>query len=73
VSSRPIGSSPRPTSSGLAGASAADDVPLKHVIAEYRHRAQSVTCVCGWEGSTETTDGRTSPWSRHVAANRTSR
>ena len=44
---------------------------LKHVIAEYKHRAQTVTCVCGWHGSTVTTDGRTSEWSGHVAANRT--
>jgi hypothetical protein len=43
---------------------------LKHVIAEYKHRAQAVTCVCGWQGSTATTDGRHSDWSDHVAANR---
>lgn len=42
----------------------------KHVIAEYRHRAQQVTCVCGWKGSSEMTDGRTSDWSRHVAEGR---
>jgi hypothetical protein len=41
------------------------------VIAEYRHKAQSVTCVCGWEGSSASPDGRTSDWSRHVAASRT--
>jgi hypothetical protein len=46
------------------------NAPLKHVIAEYKHRAQTVTCVCGWHGSTETNDGRTSEWSLHVAANR---
>lgn len=42
----------------------------KHVIAEYRHKQQLVTCVCGWEGSSESPDGRTSDWSRHVAASR---
>jgi hypothetical protein len=47
------------------------EAPLKHVIAEYKHRAQTVTCVCGWHGSTKSLDGRTSDWSRHVAANRT--
>jgi hypothetical protein len=47
-----------------------DEGPLKHVIAEYKHRAQTVTCVCGWEGSTVLADGRTSEWSRHVAENR---
>ena len=40
----------------------------KHVIAEYRHKSQEVTCVCGWVGSSESPDGRTSDWSRHVAA-----
>ena len=24
--------------------------PLKHVIAEYKHQAQTITCVCGWHG-----------------------
>jgi len=42
----------------------------KHVIAEYRHRAQTVICVCGWTGSSAMPDGRTSEWSRHVAAMR---
>ena len=32
--------------------------------------AQTVTCTCGWTGSSATTDGRNSPWSLHVAANR---
>jgi hypothetical protein len=42
----------------------------KHVIAEYRHSVQQVTCVCGWVGSSESPDGRTSDWSRHVTASR---
>ncbi|TMG24260.1 MAG: hypothetical protein E6H96_07585 [Chloroflexi bacterium] len=46
---------------------------LKHVIAEYKHRAQTVTCVCGWHGSTLTTDGRRSEWTDHLAANRPAR
>jgi len=37
------------------------------VIAEYKHRAQRITCVCGWTGSSEMLDGRTSEWSRHVS------
>jgi hypothetical protein len=37
------------------------------VIADYRHREQQVTCVCGWIGSSQSADGRTSNWSRHVA------
>jgi len=43
---------------------------LKHVIAEYKHRAQTVTCVCGWHGSTATNGSRPSEWSAHVAENR---
>jgi hypothetical protein len=38
----------------------------KHVIEEYRHRAQRVTCVCGWEGSTESVLGAPSAWALHV-------
>jgi hypothetical protein len=44
--------------------------PPKHVIAEYRHRTQTVTCVCGWQGSSDEAGGR-SEWSLHVAENRT--
>jgi hypothetical protein len=42
----------------------------KHVIANYRHRDETVECVCGWTGSSASPDGRSSPWSLHVAANR---
>jgi hypothetical protein len=44
--------------------------PKQHVIAEYKHRAQTVTCVCGWHGSTEALPGQRSPWTEHVASNR---
>jgi hypothetical protein len=44
--------------------------PVKHVIAEYKHRAQTVTCECGWHGSTATNGMRPSDWSAHVAAHR---
>jgi hypothetical protein len=44
--------------------------PPKHVIDEYRHRTQTVTCVCGWQGSSSEANGRPSEWSRHIAANR---
>jgi hypothetical protein len=43
----------------------------RHVIAEYRHRLQQVTCECGWQGSSASPDARPSEWSSHVAANRT--
>jgi hypothetical protein len=49
-----------------------DDRP-KHVIASYVHRTESVECVCGWTGSSASPDGRSSPWSVHVALNRTSK
>ena len=42
------------------------DPPQKHVIEEYRHQAQQVTCVCGWQGSTATVAGGASPWTSHV-------
>lgn len=63
---------PRPTF-GLPPRRPVPDVETerKHVIAEYKHKAQQVTCVCGWEGSSASPDGRTSDWSRHVAASRT--
>jgi hypothetical protein len=44
----------------------APDAPLKHVIEEYRHVDQKVTCVCGWEGSSATVFGAPSPWTQHV-------
>ncbi len=59
-----------PAFNGRRPAPPAPDAPLKHVIAEYRHAVQQVTCTCGWSGSSATTDGRNSPWSLHVAANR---
>ena len=46
------------------------ELPLKHVIAEYKHQAQTVTCVCGWHGSTATIGNGPSEWSAHVAATR---
>lgn len=63
-----------PTTSGSAGSSRIDkEPPLKHVIDEYKHRTQTVTCVCGWRGSTATLDKGPSDWSQHVAANRSAR
>ncbi len=45
---------------------APETVPFKHVIEEYRHRAQLVTCVCGWQGSTASPLGERSDWATHV-------
>jgi hypothetical protein len=55
---------PRPTATPV-------NEPLKHVIAEYKHQAQTITCVCGWQGKSSSPDGRTSEWTAHLAANRT--
>jgi len=30
--------------------------PFKHVIDEYKHQAQTITCTCGWHGSSATVD-----------------
>ena len=40
--------------------------PPKHVIAEYKHRTETVTCVCGWLGSSAAVDGGSSPWNAHL-------
>lgn len=65
---------PQPTTMTVPprpGAAARAPEPLKHVIAEYKHQAQTITCVGGWHGSSASPDGRSSDWSAHVAANRT--
>ena len=49
------------------------NAPLKHVIDEYRHQAQLVTCVCGWHGSSAGVLGDPSPWALHVRQYRTPR
>ena len=46
---------------------------IKHVIEEYRHRTQTITCVCGWTGSSATGPAQPSPWSLHVAEMRPKR
>ena len=40
--------------------------PPKHVIDVYRHKDQTVTCVCGWHGSSAASDGQTSEWNAHL-------
>jgi len=40
--------------------------PLKHVIAEYKHQAQTITCTCGWHGSSATIDRAGSEWTAHL-------
>ncbi len=45
------------------------DLP-RHVIDEYKHRLQRVTCACGWQGSSASPDGVTSEWKSHLASTR---
>ena len=41
---------------------------FKHVIDVYKHRDQTVTCVCGWHGSSASPDGQPSEWNAHLFA-----
>jgi hypothetical protein len=56
----------RPASTRVGEAEA----PERHVIEEYKHRAQTVTCVCGWHGSTAQGAAERSEWQMHLAENR---
>jgi len=40
--------------------------PFKHVIDEYKHRDQTITCTCGWRGSSATIDRGGSEWTAHL-------
>ncbi len=40
--------------------------PFKHVIDEYKHRDQTITCTCGWHGSSATIDRTGSEWTAHL-------
>lgn len=42
--------------------------PLKHVIAQYRVREHSVTCVCGWSGSAPAKVSSPDDWNAHLLA-----
>ena len=42
------------------------DEPFKHVIDEYKHQAQTITCTCGWHGSSATIDRGGSEWTAHL-------
>ena len=47
--------------------------PFKHVIDEYKHREQTITCVCGWHGSCATNSTGGSDWTTHLNQFRTKR
>jgi hypothetical protein len=46
------------------------DEPFRHLIDEYKHQTQTVTCTCGWQGSSASPDGRNSEWKDHLTATR---
>ncbi len=48
----------------------AADLPPRHLIGEYSHKSQVVTCECGWVGSSASPDGQPSDWKRHGAASK---
>jgi hypothetical protein len=41
---------------------------FKHVIDQYKHKEQTVTCVCGWHGSSVVPDGGQSEWTAHLVS-----
>jgi hypothetical protein len=41
------------------------------VIDQYKHREQTITCVCGWHGSCAPGDRGASPWTAHLQEFRT--
>jgi hypothetical protein len=41
------------------------------VIEVYRHREQTITCVCGWHGSSAAQERGGSEWTAHLAEFRT--
>jgi hypothetical protein len=43
------------------------------VIDEYKHREQTITCVCGWHGSSATNATGGSEWTAHLNQFRTKR
>jgi hypothetical protein len=47
------------------------DEPIKHVIDVYVHRHQTITCVCGWHGSSAPDERGVSEWTTHLQAFRT--
>jgi hypothetical protein len=61
----------RPSFPPLRSPAAAAAEPPKHVIEVYRHRDQTITCVCGWFGSSAANERGTSDWQAHLAEFRT--
>lgn len=55
----------------LRSPAAAKAEPPRHVIEVYRHSEQTITCVCGWHGSSATQERGGSEWTAHLAEFRT--
>ena len=64
---------PRPSSAPSLRTATADEPPFKHVIDTYVHREQTITCVCGWHGSSATNSTGGSDWTTHLNQFRTKR
>lgn len=47
--------------------------PLRHVIEVYKHRDQTIACVCGWFGSCAPNAAGASEWTTHLNLFRTKR
>ncbi len=63
----------RPLSLSRSPKPNAEPEPLRHVIDEYKHRDQTITCVCGWHGSSATNATGGSEWTAHLNQFRTKR
>ena len=50
-----------------------DPLIFRHVIDQYKHREQTITCVCGWHGSSATNATGGSDWTTHLNQFRTKR
>jgi hypothetical protein len=61
----------RPLSLSRPANRSGEPEPLRHVIDQYKHREQTITCVCGWHGSCAPGDRGASPWTEHLAQFRT--
>jgi len=63
----------RPLSLSRPAARTGEPEPLRHVIDQYKHRDQTITCVCGWHGSCATNATGSSDWTIHLNQFRTKR
>jgi hypothetical protein len=63
----------RPLSLTRPSSRSTEPEPLRHVIDEYKHKDQTITCVCGWHGSCATNATGGSDWTTHLNPFRTKR